>query len=202
MNDVLASELSTGCESGWTLYLEHSFLPPYSSHRGSEFVESNGAFTEEKREKDEDEEEEEDSSMVSDASSGPPHFHEDENYGHDNNGCFYNAPTNPTLKKNSGKKQKFKEHRHQKVQEQSSFLDDTASSPLFNFSNNNYTLTNNQASMENILDFSQGYSANHFEESSVFHGHFGCLQSSVSGNQLQQNQLKVLVFASSYANNA
>uniref|UniRef100_A0A5B6YS84 Uncharacterized protein n=1 Tax=Davidia involucrata TaxID=16924 RepID=A0A5B6YS84_DAVIN len=175
MNDVLASECSSGCESGWTLYLEHSVLSSYISHRGNEFVDERGVFAEEKRAKYEDEEE--NLSMVSDASSGPPHFNEDElDY---DSGCFYHAPIDATMPKNSGKKEKIKEHRHQKVQEQSSFLDDTASSPIFNFSNNNYRPTSNQASMDNILDF---------EGRSAFHGQFGFYQSSLSGNQLQQNQ--------------
>ncbi|KAA8536286.1 hypothetical protein F0562_028764 [Nyssa sinensis] len=136
-----------------------------------------------------DEDEEENLSMVSDASSGPPHFHEDENYGNDDNGCFYQSPINATMPKNGGKKEEIKANRRQKVQEQSSFLEDTASSPIFNFSNNKYTPSNNKDSMENILDFSPGYSGTHFEGRSAFHDHFGFYQSSLSGNQLQQNQL-------------
>ncbi|CAK9144973.1 unnamed protein product [Ilex paraguariensis] len=181
MNDLLGgSECSSGCESGWTLYLEHSFLSQNPSHRDH----GREVFNEEEREKDEDEEE--DLSMVSDASSGPPHFHEDEIYG--NKGCFYNAPIDATLPNNSTKRKKIKETRHRMGQEQNSFLDDTASSPLFNFPNNNCTLNDNQASMEKILDFSQGYSTTHFEGRSAFQEHFGFFQSHPSGNQLQQNR--------------
>ncbi|XP_059651078.1 protein SOB FIVE-LIKE 5-like [Cornus florida] len=167
MNGVLGhSECNSGCESGWTLYLEHSCIHPYTSHsRGNEFVNERGVYTrEEKRYKGEDEDEEEDLSMVSDASSGPPHFHEEEDYRGvegDNIG---------KRQKNIGKRQKIKEH--------PSFLDDTASSPIFNLSSNNFTVTNNQASMDSILDFSQGYSATHFEDRSAFHGHFGFFQPS------------------------
>ncbi|XP_059644278.1 protein SOB FIVE-LIKE 5-like [Cornus florida] len=182
---VLDSECNSGCESGWTLYLEHSFL---SSHKAN-----NGSYVnhEEKKAAKDEEDEEEDLSMVSDASSGPPHFHEEGDYGSYYNGCFnYNAPIDHvTLPKNSGRiRQKIvKEDRRRKAhdQEQPSFLDDTASSPIFNLSNNNFTLNNNQAPMENILEFSQGHSATHFEGRSAFQGHFGFFQ---SGNQQQQNQ--------------
>lgn len=126
---MLASECSSGCESGWTLYLDHSFL---SSHRGG-----NGFVDEDvKRGKNKvQEEEEEDLSMVSDASSGPPHFQEDEEgYCNDDNGCFYPPSMAPTLVKNDGKRQKVRTFRGRVEQEDPSFLDDTASSPLFNFS--------------------------------------------------------------------
>ncbi|KAK9286838.1 hypothetical protein L1049_015243 [Liquidambar formosana] len=178
--DVLASECSSGCESGWTLYLEHSHLSPSPSHRGTGNVDE----YKEKRAKHEDEEE--DLSMVSDASSGPPHFHEDDDYFNDNSGCFYPASMDATLvKANSGKRQKTKEHRcRREEQQQPSLLDDTASSPVFNFSRNNFTLTKNQPSRESIL----GFSANHFEGGSTFQNQIGILQSPLSGNQLQQNQ--------------
>lgn len=73
--------------------------------------------------------------MVSDASSGPPHFQEDEEgYCNDDNGCFYPPSMAPTLLKNNGKRQKVRTFRGRVEQEDPSFLDDTASSPLFNFS--------------------------------------------------------------------
>ncbi|KAF5937050.1 hypothetical protein HYC85_024556 [Camellia sinensis] len=170
MNDMLASECSSGCESGWTLLLEHSFLsPPYPSHGGGahELVDGRSVHTHS------DENEEEDLSMVSDASSGPPVFHEDEYYGNADNGFFYHPPIEPTLPNNSGKRKKIKENRRRNDEEHPSFLDDTASSPIFNLSSQkNFTLTttttnnnnNNKASsMEKILEFSEGCSATHFE---------------------------------------
>lgn len=111
------SECSSGCESGWTLYLENSFLPCCKDNN----------FEDEKSLKQKEEEtEEEDLSMVSDASSGPPNFHQEEEYGHKIiNGSHYYAPiTNPKRQKAKDKKQK-----------QISVLDDTASSPIFDFSN-------------------------------------------------------------------
>ncbi|TXG64083.1 hypothetical protein EZV62_011077 [Acer yangbiense] len=83
--------------------------------------------------------------MVSDASSGPPHFpDEDEGYYYFNdvNGHQYHPhpskATTTTLPNNNGvKKQKKKDHRCRQSQQQlanNSFLDDTASSPVINFS--------------------------------------------------------------------
>ncbi|XP_065624235.1 protein SOB FIVE-LIKE 5 [Quercus suber] len=192
--NVLASECSSGCESGWTLYLEQSYLSPNNPRRDTGFVNGKASFCDEYKDKrdkqtveiEDDDEEEEDLSMVSDASSGPPHFPEDEGYFNGDNGCVYPTSRPSTLAKNVGKRQKSKAHRHREDQEMSAFLDDTASSPVINFSRNN--LTNNQASMVSVLDFSQGFSATHFEGTSAFQHHFGFLQSSLSANQLQNTQ--------------
>jgi len=178
---VLASECSSGCDSGWTLYLDQSFLSQNDSRRDSE---KNGFCDEYKDKRAIEEEEEEDLSMVSDASSGPPHLPEDEAYFNDDNGCFYPASRAAVLAKNVGKRQKIKEHRRREDQELTAFLDDTASSPVINLSGNNFSLINNQASME----FSQGFSATHFEGTTAFQDHFGFLKSSLSPNQLQNNQ--------------
>jgi len=130
--DVLASECSSGCDSGWTLYLEQSFLSPNSG-----FINGKNGFCDDckdKRSVEDAEEEEEDLSMVSDASSGPPHLPEDQGYFNDDNGCFYSASKSATLAKNVGKRQKIKEHRRREDQEPTAFLDDTASSPVINLS--------------------------------------------------------------------
>ncbi|XP_057963843.1 protein SOB FIVE-LIKE 5-like [Malania oleifera] len=193
MDVQLASECGSGCESGWTLYLEQSFLSQNPSDRGHGFADSRGVFTEqnqERRAQFQDQDEEEDLSMVSDASSGPPHFPEDDaECCNDDNGCFYPASVTaaaPALANSGGKRQKTKERRRRDHQAQPSSLDDTASSPAYNFSMNNAALTNNQVSMESILDYSQGFSATHYEGRSTFQNqYFGFLQ---SGNQLQQNQ--------------
>ena len=147
MSNCLASECSDDCESGWTLYLEQSFLPhPNPKHRGNstDFVDAKstgfcrkGKSTKEDcEEEDEGEGEEEDLSMVSDASSGPPHFHEDESHFNHDNGFFYPSRKDTTLLNNGANySQKKKEHRrHKQDQQMPSFLDDTASSPAFNFS--------------------------------------------------------------------
>ncbi|XP_022149141.1 uncharacterized protein LOC111017634 [Momordica charantia] len=179
--DLLGSECSSGCESGWTLYLEQSFL----SHGGSDrMVGGEGGFCDgywkAKASEEEEEEEVEDLSMVSDASSGPPHFIEDDACSHEEDGHFSRASKSATLGKRKGKKQKIKEYQFHEPS--SSFLDDTASSPALNFTPNNFT---NQASMDSFMDFSQ---TSHFEERSAFTDHFGFLQSSLSGNRMQKNQ--------------
>lgn len=137
-------ECSSGCESGWTLYLDHSSIdsPDASYDQENECPDGrrNGDFMEGKRlkeEEEEDEEDDEDLSMVSDASSGPPHLHEEEVCGgNDNNGCFYHCPIDEPLSRNSLNRKKNRENRRRnKVQDQSSLLDDTASSPFFDFCN-------------------------------------------------------------------
>ncbi|KAF5448292.1 hypothetical protein F2P56_028842 [Juglans regia] len=190
--NVFDSECSSGCESGWTLYLEHSFLSPNVSSRDTGILDRNNRFCDEykdKRAKEEaKEEEEEDLSMVSDASSGPPHLFEDEGYVNDDSGCFYPASRAATLAKNVGKRQKIKQHRHREDHELNDFLDDTASSPVINFSWNNFTLDNNQPSMESVLGFSQGFSETRFERTPAFQDHFGFSKSTLPANQLQNNQ--------------
>ncbi|KAI3809900.1 hypothetical protein L1987_19503 [Smallanthus sonchifolius] len=167
MEEIYGSESSSGCESGWTLYLEHSVYPSHSleTHKNGDFKKD--SFTHEV-------DDEEDMSMVSDASSGPQHFpeQEDECFKFNNNGGVYT----------NGKRKKIpKEPKLQK-----DFLDDTASSPFFNFSNNNRTVASKKASVvENeIIDYSQGYSTTYFKGESTFQDHFGFLH----GAQLQQNQ--------------
>ncbi|XP_022762140.1 uncharacterized protein LOC111308054 [Durio zibethinus] len=166
--NVLASECSSGCESGWTNYLEQSFLSANPSHKANGFNDKKSGFCEERRKirgEEEVDDEEEDLSMVSDASSGPPHFYEDNGYFNDDNHYQYTVPKRAMLNKNNGgKKHRNKEHpRHREDQELPSFLDDTASSPLINFSKNNFALTSNQASMESVFDYAQGFSATHFQ---------------------------------------
>ncbi|XP_042058851.1 protein SOB FIVE-LIKE 5-like [Salvia splendens] len=150
-------ECSSGCESGWTLYLQQSSIstdesPEHQTKRSNE---------------------DEDLSMVSDASSGPPpQLHEEEGCGgNDKNGCLFNYTT--TLAKPLSK---TRENRcRKKVQE----LDDTASSQLYN-------KTRSQASVENVveMEYSQGYSSTQFEERTAYQeGHYRFLQ---SRNQLQQ----------------
>ncbi|XP_022876761.1 uncharacterized protein LOC111394957 isoform X1 [Olea europaea var. sylvestris] len=171
MNYVFAnSECSSGCESGWTLYLEHS---------SSSFSQYSLA----KKVKVSDEEEEnEDLSMVSDASSGPPHFHEEDE--------FYRAPVDPTLSKinRPNMKKKVKENPRRQVQEQPSLLDDTASSPIFDYSEKNFSLPNGQAFVGNALEYSQGYSTTQFEGRSTYQENYDLFQSSLYANQQQKNQ--------------
>ena len=102
-----ASEYSSGgCESGWTSYFDQS---SNSKHQYQGF----GGFADGEYTRLE-EEQEEDLSMVSDASSGPPHYGEDGGYGCDK------------LERKSQSKKKSKEYGRS---QQHSYLDDTASSP-------------------------------------------------------------------------
>lgn len=115
------SECSSGCESGWTAYLDQSSNSTYEMYKSS------------KRSKrvtlqDEDE----DLSMVSDASSGPRHdnYHEEK----DNN-CFRNYSYSVSASKQGNIRKhdtKIKENKGKFVED--CCLDDTASSPVLSFS--------------------------------------------------------------------
>ncbi|XP_010530699.1 PREDICTED: uncharacterized protein LOC104807210 [Tarenaya hassleriana] len=185
-----SSENSSGCESGWTLYLDHSV----SSPNPSRFREITNGFGD-KRSKsrkhwgkyhytDEDGDED-DLSMVSDASSGPRNLAEDE-------ACDYsNGFKRETAKKISVRpqKQSKREKKGREDPKMASFLDDTASSPFFNFPNSNVGVNHmEQGSLESALDYSQGFSATHFQGAPAFQEQYGFLQSSLSGNQIQNNQ--------------
>ncbi|KAH6773143.1 hypothetical protein C2S52_003997 [Perilla frutescens var. hirtella] len=181
-------ECSSGCESGWTLYLEQS-----SISRGNDSPGDCRVFTDAKRSNDEDEDEDEDLSMVSDASSGPPHLHEEDEEGYggignDKNGCFYNYAIHqqvPLSRNKLIKRNKINRENNRcrnKPQDHSSLLDDTASSPC--------NKTRSQpSSVENVVEYSQGYSTTQFEVRPPYQEHYDFFQ---SGNQLQQqNQLSV-----------
>ncbi|KAG8368494.1 hypothetical protein BUALT_Bualt15G0051500 [Buddleja alternifolia] len=123
-------------------------------------------------------------SMVSDASSGPPHLLEEEEiYGGNRHDTVYSDES-------LCKKKRKNEKRRRKVQEHSSLLDDTASSPFLDLSNkSNFTVTRNQLPyVENVLEYSQGYSTTQFEVRPSYQEHYDFFQASTSANQLQQNQ--------------
>ncbi|ESW29198.1 hypothetical protein PHAVU_002G051300 [Phaseolus vulgaris] len=175
--NALASQCSSGCESGWTLYLDHSFqLKNHNtfSHASSQLI---GEDYKDKKAKKE-EADEEDLSMVSDASSGPPHLPEAQD-----DASFYSASNSAKLGKRTRKRQKVKQYQHLP-----SFLDDTASSLVFDFSMNNVTVTNHQTSTESMLNCSQGFSATYFEERSSLQDHFGFLEPSLSENGVENNK--------------
>ncbi|XP_047938000.1 protein SOB FIVE-LIKE 5-like isoform X2 [Salvia hispanica] len=155
-------ECSSGCESGWTLYFQQSYKTEDDSP--------------EPRTKRSTEEDDEDLSMLSDASSGPPQVHEEEGSCYDN----YATLSQPS----SERKKKRANRCRKKVPERSSLLDDTASSSLYGYCNK----TRRQASVENVVEYSQGYSSTQFEVRPTYvEEHYDFLQ---SGNQqlLQQNQ--------------
>ncbi|KAL4278580.1 hypothetical protein GQ457_03G035030 [Hibiscus cannabinus] len=161
--NVSASQCGSGCESGWTLYLDQS---SYSHTRYHKF---SGNFVVE--------DEEQDLSMVSDASSGPRHYYQ--GYGEclDENGSICSVPATPEpAKKTSKNKQKIREHGSN---QQHSYLDDTASSPVISFSKKN---CKKEASID-LLDFSQGFSGTHLKGKSTFHKKIGFLKSGKSGSK-------------------
>ncbi|XP_038991157.1 protein SOB FIVE-LIKE 6-like, partial [Hibiscus syriacus] len=183
------SQEFSGCESGWTSYLEQSFCSYGSNDKKSGFC---GEYRKGHKGKedvvvvDDDDDDEEDLSMVSDASSGPPHFYEDDGYFNDDDHHHHTVPKVAELNKNGGKRHRNKE------QQLPSLHDDTASSPRINFQkNNNFGHTNNtQASMEEsgFHYHPQGFSATHFQGGPAFQGNFGFLQPSPPGNHLQGHQ--------------
>ncbi|XP_012448147.1 protein SOB FIVE-LIKE 5 isoform X2 [Gossypium raimondii] len=155
--NMSASQCGSGCESGWTLYLDQS---SYSQKRCQKFSRSFRV-----------EDEEQDLSMVSDASSGPRHYCQDYEECLDENGCFCSTPAPPEpAKKSSKNKKKIKEHGSN---QQHSYLDDTASSPVISFSKKN---CRKEASID-LLDFSQGFSGTHIKGKSAFHKKIGFLKS-------------------------
>ncbi|GAB4838353.1 hypothetical protein Ancab_027887 [Ancistrocladus abbreviatus] len=169
--NVLDSELSSGCESGWTLYLEHSHCSysPSSSQKDELFVgNKRGPIVVDG--------EEEDLSMVSDASSGPPHFHEDDDdydrsCNGDEDGYSITHPpiaaaATTVFAKSSCRRQKKIKYRGRYSTQESFLLDDTASSPLFSFKNNDLIkFKEKQTSMGSLIDDSQsqGFSATRFQ---------------------------------------
>ncbi|XP_008795634.2 uncharacterized protein LOC103711313 isoform X2 [Phoenix dactylifera] len=179
-----SSECSSGCQSGWTMYLDQSYEPATS------LPFQKAGCIEQEEEMEEEEEEEEDLSMVSDASSGPPHFREEDyncycshsNACYNGNGCLFYASTLPTASAaalaGNGDKRRRVESKQQR--ESASLLDDTASSPLFSFPDTSFNAaTNNvKASVENVLEFSCGFSATHFKGKSALQKQMGYLHSS------------------------
>ncbi|KAH7850133.1 hypothetical protein Vadar_028363 [Vaccinium darrowii] len=161
--NISTSECSSGCESGWTMYLDQS------SNSADQFQKGTSGF---KAGNEEEYDEDEDLSMVSDASSGPPQFQEDED-SYDGNGYPCSVSRQPNKKEKN--KKKVKEQRGSK--KQYSNLDDTASSPV----KKQVAFPPHGTSMEHNLGFSQGFSATHFKGKSALHKHIGFFRSSVPG---------------------
>lgn len=162
--NISDTECGSGCESGWTSYLDQSSYSnsrwqSYSGIVDEDYV-GKGARLEYKRE-----DEEEDLSMVSDASSGPRHYYED----YEEIGNYFPAPSASDAKGSKSKK-KVKENQHH------SYLEDTASSPILSFSKKNLR---KEASVD-VFDPSQDNSGNNKRKSGI-RKNFGFLQTSFSG---------------------
>lgn len=123
MNNTSTSEYSSGCESGWTMYLDQNSnsTDPYSRGFAYDKYEEKGAYSYTIHEEDD-----EDLSMVSDASSGPPHCR------HYDNSHYYGGGEDKT--KTTKTKTKTKSSSRKEPKQQSLCLDDTASSSIFHLS--------------------------------------------------------------------
>ncbi|XP_061372000.1 protein SOB FIVE-LIKE 6-like [Gastrolobium bilobum] len=152
--DMSSSQYNNASESGWTHYLNQSSL---SERKGSRM------------------EEEEDLSMVSDASSGPPHYHEEDDQPY----CVNWYPSTSQYTKESEKKKKVREYGRN---QQPSSLDDTASSPVLNDPKKKVSFSGNGA-VENAQDFSPCLSATRIKRKPKFQKHLGFFQHSLGGKQ-------------------
>ncbi|CAL9121724.1 unnamed protein product [Musa textilis] len=186
--DEMSSECSSGCQSGWTMYLAQS-SDEQSSLRHKDASSFHG--------QEEEEEEEEDLSMISDASSGPPQLHEvDDERGHcyrhstplwESNGCLHFASAPAAAMGRDGGKKKRAEAAQQR--DHSSVLDDTASSQLLSSSQacssglcslssslsqalwesdyisflSQHSINDCSNHMKQSMDFSYGFSTTHFK---------------------------------------
>ncbi|XP_022844020.1 uncharacterized protein LOC111367398 isoform X3 [Olea europaea var. sylvestris] len=157
--NISNSECSSGCESGWTMYFDQNsnYAGRYNPGFGwpvDEDYPKGSAYANKDTEG-------EDLSMVSDASSGPPIFIE------------YSESADGRQKKNKQKK---------KTKDQPNLhLDDTASSPVFHFSQDHVGSFNNHTAKEYVPYFSQGSSVANFEGESTRKKHLNFLKSSKKG---------------------
>ncbi|KAG7024309.1 hypothetical protein SDJN02_13123, partial [Cucurbita argyrosperma subsp. argyrosperma] len=167
MNDWSATHYCSGGESGWTMYLDQSYTSDHRFGGGVDGVKEAKARAEEA--------DEEDLSMVSDASSGPPHYLEDNEELFYNNGysSYAYSASDSTINCSKEEKKKSKKSKQNGRNQQPSYLDDTASSPVYGYGKASKikAATSNKALEENPVDFSQGFSATHFKAvlASLFH---------------------------------
>lgn len=175
--NISASEWSSGCESGWTVYLDESNPCPRSENNASHHHYSPSFRLNSTSRNRNYEEEEEDMSMVSDASSGPPNLLEV-----DEEGLFRTLKMNISEKRsNKGSKEHKKLGKYQQKLSYSNNninLDDTASSPAISYSKMYGNSSNNQASVEHFMGFSQDLSATHFQGNSPYSNQYAFWQSS------------------------
>ncbi|KAI0493168.1 hypothetical protein KFK09_027444 [Dendrobium nobile] len=170
--EITDSECSSGCQSGWTLYLgqsQESFTASRQQRTGKE---------------------EEDLSMLSDASSGPPLLHENNNNSfcsccyNERDGCLCNDSflTLTEVTKYVDKRRSFEE---QKQQKERSFglLEDTASSPVFSCykATNNSNCSSKKLLNAEIMEQSCSLSENHFKRKIELQKQLGYLNSFCTG---------------------
>ncbi|CAL5204801.1 unnamed protein product [Lathyrus oleraceus] len=152
------SQYNSESESGWTNYLNHSsFSAKHFNSRSVDYEDYQG-----KGVTMEEQDEEEDLSMVSDASSGPPHYHVEEDY--QQNYCVnWNHSS-------SSKESKKKVNDYGRKSQQSSPLDDTASSHVLNYPKKKISFSVNGAveNNNNTIDFSPCFSATRTKRKTKF----------------------------------
>lgn len=154
--NISTSECSSGCESGWTTYLDR--LSNSTNPHNLQNYQVKGANVNE-------DQEDEDLSMVSDASSGPPHLHE--SFGADTHCYTFASPVQEDKKKS---KQKISKTKDSKMKNNHNFcLDDTASSPMLHYSQGNAVPT------------AHAFSTAHFEEEATPRKNVGFFKSSKKG---------------------
>ncbi|KAJ4755460.1 hypothetical protein LUZ62_089865 [Rhynchospora pubera] len=144
---------SSGCQSGWTVYFDQSYLapPPLSPNRDKD-------ITRFKSSREDSEEEEEDLSMVSDASSGPPHFDTEEQH----------SECGTLLLLSESRKKRKVDRLSDAKRDLCSSLDDTASSPMMNHSNSTgIGTTDMETTAESALEFSCAFSGTYNKEESA-----------------------------------
>lgn len=111
MNNMSTSEGSSGSESGWTSYLDHT--PTATAYQYDKSHWRSVGLNVDRQNQDT-----EDLSMVSDASSGPRYMYDGDNFSASASGL------------DQGKKKQKNQIKQNKLQVQDTYLDDTACSPV------------------------------------------------------------------------
>ncbi|CAO2833919.1 unnamed protein product [Amaranthus hypochondriacus] len=148
MNIASSDEWSTGCESGWTHYLDDQSYISTNTHHNVDH--HHQTYRLKSTVYNDYNDHDEDLSMVSDASSGPPHFLQ--NQKKDEHPSYYTQKISKKSRKNEKKKvgfnknkQQYDHHHHHPFCKSNHHLDDTASSPSFSNSQENSSYNNHYA---------------------------------------------------------
>ncbi|WOH06981.1 hypothetical protein DCAR_0626410 [Daucus carota subsp. sativus] len=168
-NNMSTSECSSGCESGWTTYLDHSSVSAYQYDKTH--WRSLGFNVDQ---------ETEDLSMVSDASSGPRYL-----YDEDQSSAYFSASGSGfVFKQQQGTKKPKNKMKGMVMKNEDAFLDDTASSHVFKVCNCHIRSTPLKCRERTEEGYPLGYSSTGLPIY-LIRG-FGFLKSSVSGKAASQ----------------
>lgn len=184
--DVSGSKWSSGCESGWTLYLDESYV--YQRENSYNVI---SVHDQRQNYRENSMNCEEDLSMVSDASSGPPHlYHEDHDEDEDGYGRTQHHPDKSMKKeKRSNKEKKQLSKKQYQYQHQHQHLDDTASSAAISCAKMYEDSPTNQTS---FMGFPQNLSETHFQGNTAVNNQYGFWQSAhpYSGDPAEPSKLR------------